>query len=40
MMKGTPMGFHDTTMESISGEQVDFSTFEGQYVLCVNVASR
>ena len=34
------MGFHDITMESISGEQVDFSQFEGQHALCVNVASR
>ena len=33
------MGFHDITMESISGEQVGFSQFKGQYALCVNVAS-
>lgn len=34
------MGFHDVQMESISGEQVDFSQFEGEYVLAVNVASK
>jgi len=33
------MSFHDITMESISGEQVDFSQFAGQHILCVNVAS-
>ncbi len=34
------MGFHDIQMESISGDAVDFSQFEGQYALCVNVASK
>ncbi|MFT7474854.1 MAG: glutathione peroxidase-family protein [Verrucomicrobiales bacterium] len=33
------MGFHDTSMESISGELTDFSQFEGDYTLCVNVAT-
>ncbi len=36
----TPMGFHDITMESITGESVDFSQFAGQHTLVVNVASR
>lgn len=34
------MGFHDITMESITGEAVDFSQFAGQHLLVVNVASR
>jgi len=34
------MGFQDITMESISGDAVAFSQFEGQYTLCVNVASQ
>jgi len=34
------MTFHQLTMESISGEPVDFSAYEGQYCLVVNVASR
>lgn len=33
------MGFHDITMESITGESVDFSQFAGQHSLVVNVAS-
>ena len=32
--------FHDFTMESITGESVDFSQFDGQVALVVNVASR
>lgn len=34
------MGFHDFTMKSIEGEQVDFRKFAGKYNLIVNVASR
>jgi len=34
------MTFHELTMESISGETVDFSAYEGQHCLVVNVASR
>lgn len=34
------MGFHDNTMEAIDGSSVAFSQFEGQYALCVNVASQ
>ena len=34
------MTFHELTMESITGEQVDFSSFKGQFSLVVNVASR
>lgn len=34
------MGFHDTQMESIAGEQIDFAQFAGEYVLAVNVASK
>ncbi len=33
------MRFHDITMTSITGEQVDFSDYEGTLVLVVNVAS-
>lgn len=33
-------GFHDLTMESITGEHVPFSRYEGQAVLVVNVASK
>jgi glutathione peroxidase-family protein len=32
--------FHDLTMNSITGEQVSFSSFADQAVLVVNVASR
>ncbi len=32
--------FHEFTMTGIDGEQVDFSTYEGQVSLVVNVASR
>ena len=31
--------FHEFEMTSITGEQVPFSTFEGQACLVVNVAS-
>lgn len=34
------MGFHDIQMESISGDEVDFAQFAGEYVLAVNVASK
>lgn len=34
------MGFHDMSMESITGETVDFSQFADGHVLVVNVASR
>jgi glutathione peroxidase-family protein len=33
------MRFHDITMTSITGEQVDFADFEGKLALVVNVAS-
>lgn len=32
--------FHEFTMDSITGESVDFSQFDGQVCLVVNVASR
>ena len=32
--------FHDLSMQSITGEAVDFSTFNDQLCLVVNVASR
>jgi hypothetical protein len=32
--------FHDLTMESITGEPVSFSDFQGKRCLIVNVASR
>jgi len=32
--------FSDTTMTSITGEQVAFGDFEGQAALVVNVASK
>jgi glutathione peroxidase-family protein len=34
------MTFTEFQMESITGEQVDFSQYEGQLSLVVNVASR
>jgi len=34
------MNFHELTMESITGESVDFSSYAGQHCLIVNVASR
>jgi len=34
------MTFHELTMESITGEPVDFSAYAGQHCLIVNVASR
>ncbi len=34
------MNFHELSMESITGESVDFSQFEGEHVLAVNVASK
>lgn len=33
------MRFHDITMTSITGEQVDFADFDGKLALVVNVAS-
>ena len=36
---GANMAFHDIQMESITGEQIDFAQFEGEFVLAVNVAS-
>ena len=33
-------GFHDLSMASITGENVDFSGYEGTICLIVNVASR
>lgn len=33
------MAFHDITMTSITGDQVDFSDYEGNMALVVNVAS-
>lgn len=33
------MGFHDFTMNSITGEPVDFRQFAGKFSLVVNVAS-
>lgn len=33
------MAFHDLTMDSITGEQVNFSDYAGQFNLIVNVAS-
>ncbi len=33
------MKFHDITMTSITGDQVDFSDYEGKLALVVNVAS-
>ncbi len=32
--------FHELTMQSITGEAVDFSRFEGKVCLVVNLASR
>jgi len=34
------MEFSQLQMESISGEDVDFAQFDGQYALCVNLASK
>ena len=36
---GRPMGFHDITMTSITGEQVSFDDYRGKLALVVNVAS-
>ena len=33
------MAFHETTMTSITGDQVSFDDFEGTMALVVNVAS-
>lgn len=33
------MSFYDFTIESIDGKPLDFSSFKGKYVMCVNVAS-
>lgn len=38
-LPSAPMRFHDITMTSITGEQVDFADFEGKLALVVNVAS-
>ncbi len=32
--------FHELTMTSITGDDVDFSQYEGQVCLIVNVASK
>ena len=32
--------FHDLTMNSITGEQIEFSTFKDKTCLIVNVATR
>jgi len=32
--------FHDLTMQSINGEEVDFRTYQDKICLVVNVASR
>jgi glutathione peroxidase-family protein len=32
--------FHDLSMQSISGESVDFATYKDKLCLVVNVASR
>ncbi len=34
------MKFHDITMTSITGEQVDFADYEGKLALVVNTASK
>jgi len=31
--------FHELNMKSITGEHIQFSTYEGQFCLIVNVAS-
>jgi len=31
--------FHELTMKSITGEDIQFSAYEGQFCLIVNVAS-
>jgi glutathione peroxidase-family protein len=33
-------GFHDLTMDSITGEPVSFTSYKGKTCLIVNVASR
>ncbi|MFT4974719.1 MAG: hypothetical protein ACI8S6_000602, partial [Myxococcota bacterium] len=37
---GGSMSFHDHTVQSITGDQVDLSDYEGTVCLVVNVASR
>ena len=34
------MSFHELQMESITGDAVDFSSFQGEFVLAVNLASK
>lgn len=34
------MSFHEIQMDSITGDAVDFSQYEGDYALCVNLASK
>lgn len=34
------MGFHDLTMQSITGEPVSFDRYKGQVCLAVNLASQ
>ncbi len=34
------MSFYDFTMTSITGDQVEFSDYEGKLALVVNVASK
>lgn len=38
-LRSAVMAFHDITMTSITGDQVDFSDYEGNMALVVNVAS-
>ena len=37
---GLSQNFHDINIKSITGEELSMSTFKGQYVMVVNVASR
>ena len=37
---GADMSFYELQMESITGESIDFSSFEGEFVLVVNLASK
>ena len=37
---GLSQNFHDINITSITGEELSMSTFKGQYVMVVNVASR
>ena len=38
-LRSALMEFHDITMTSITGDQVDFADYEGKLALVVNVAS-